>query len=55
LLAYLQQQRDGRRAALNRMTEDASESGLYDGRPEDYAAALKNARKRTARRDRDAS
>lgn len=51
LLAYLQRQRDERRAALDRMTEDASEAGLYEGRPEDYAAALKRARKRSARRD----
>ncbi len=51
LLAYLQRQRDERRAALDRMTEDASEAGLYDGRPEDYAAALRRARKRGARPD----
>ena len=35
-----------RRAALDRMTEDASGTGLYSGQPEDYAAALKKARKR---------
>jgi excisionase family DNA binding protein len=51
LLAYLQRQRDERRTALDRMTEAASEAGLYDGRPEDYAAALKRARKRSARPD----
>jgi hypothetical protein len=43
LLAYLQRQQEERRAALDRMTEDASEAGLYSGRPEDYAAALKSA------------
>lgn len=51
LLAYVQRQRDERRAALDRMTEGASEAGLYNGRPEDYAAALKRARKRSARPD----
>lgn len=50
VLAYLQRQREGRRAALDRMTEDASEAGLYRGQPEDYAAALKKARKRAAAR-----
>jgi len=51
LLAYQQRQREGRRDALDRMTEDASEAGLYSGQPEDYVAALKKARKRAARRD----
>ena len=51
LLAYLERQRDERRAALDRMTEDASEAGLYSGQPEDYAAALKKALKRAAHRD----
>jgi excisionase family DNA binding protein len=51
LLTYVQRRRDERRAALDRMTEDASEAGLYDGRPEDYAAALKRARKRSPRPD----
>jgi len=49
LLAYLDQQRLHRRAALDRMTEDAGEAGLYGTRIEDYAAALKKARKRAAR------
>jgi len=49
LLAYLQRRREERRAALDRMTEDANEAGLYSGRPEEYAAALKKARKRAAR------
>ncbi|CUU55365.1 DNA binding domain-containing protein, excisionase family [Parafrankia irregularis] len=48
LLAYQERRRAERRAALDRMTEDASEAGLYDARPEDYAAALKAARRRSA-------
>jgi excisionase family DNA binding protein len=52
LLAYLDQQRLRRRAALDRMTEDAGEAGLYGSRLEDYAAALKKARKRASRPDR---
>lgn len=48
LLAYQEQQREDRRAALDRITEDASEAGSYGGTPEDYAAALKTARRRTA-------
>jgi excisionase family DNA binding protein len=51
LLTYVQRRRDERRAALDRMTEDASEAGLYDGRPEGYAAALKRVRKRSPRPD----
>ena len=54
LLAYPQRQHADRRAALDRMTEDASEAGLYGGTPEDYAAALKTARRRAARQE-DAS
>ena len=49
LLRYVQRQREERAAALDRMTEDASEAGIYGGRPEDYATALKKARKRHAR------
>jgi hypothetical protein len=37
------------------MTEEASEAGLYDGSSEDYAAALKRARKRRTARQGDAS
>jgi excisionase family DNA binding protein len=48
VLAYQQHQRADRRSALDRMTEDASEAGLYGDNPEDYAAALKRARKRAA-------
>lgn len=35
LLAYPERQHAGRRAALDRMTEDASEAGIYGGTPED--------------------
>jgi excisionase family DNA binding protein len=51
LLAYQERLGEERRAALDRMTEDASEAGLYDGTPEDYAAALKRARRRAARHE----
>lgn len=51
LLAYQQRQHADRRAALDLMTEEASEAGLYDGTAGDYAAALKRARKRLARKD----
>jgi excisionase family DNA binding protein len=49
LLSYVRQRREERTAALDRMTEEASEAGIYGGRPEDYAAALKKARKRHGR------
>lgn len=48
LLAFQQRQHTSRHAALDQMTEDASEAGLYQGSPEDYAAALKRARRRAA-------
>lgn len=51
LLAYQERLREERRAVLDRMTEDASEAGLYDGTPEDYAAALKRARRRAGRHE----
>lgn len=49
LLAFAERRHEGRRAALDQMTEDASEAGIYGGAPEDYAAALKKARRRAAR------
>jgi excisionase family DNA binding protein len=49
LLSYARLRREQRTAALDRVTEEASEAGIYGGRPEDYAAALKKARKRRAR------
>jgi excisionase family DNA binding protein len=49
LLAYQTRQRANRRTALDQMTENASEAGLYGGTPEDYAAALKRARTRASR------
>jgi hypothetical protein len=42
LLPYQERQREDRRAALDQMTEDASEADLYAGIPEDYAMALKS-------------
>lgn len=50
LLTFQQRQHASRRAALDQMTEDASEAGLYQGSPEDYAAALKQARRHAASR-----
>lgn len=49
LLTYTERQHADRRAALDRMTEEASEAGIYGGNPQDYAAALKRARRRAAR------
>jgi excisionase family DNA binding protein len=49
LLSYQERQHADRRTALDQMTGDASEAGLYSGSPEDYAAALKKARRRAAR------
>jgi len=54
LLAYQEHRQAVRRAALDQMTEDASAAGLYDGAPQDYAAALSKARRQAARR-KDAS
>lgn len=54
LLAYTERRHADRRAALDEMTEEASEAGIYGGTPDDYAAALKKARRRAARRE-DAS
>jgi excisionase family DNA binding protein len=51
LLAYQERQHESRRAALDQLTEDASEAGLYGGAPQDYAAALKAARRRASHRE----
>jgi excisionase family DNA binding protein len=51
LLDFQARRRDERRAALNQLTEEASELGLYEGSPADYATALKSARRRRARPD----
>jgi excisionase family DNA binding protein len=48
LLAYQLKRQTDRRAMLNRMTEEASEAGIYEGSAGDYAAALKAERKRLA-------
>ncbi len=45
LLTFQQERRAERRAVLNRLTEEASDLGLYDGSPADYAAALQAARR----------
>lgn len=49
LLAFQQRRRAERRSALNQLTEEASELGLYDDSPADYATALQSARRRRAR------
>jgi excisionase family DNA binding protein len=49
LLAYTERRHAARRAALDQMTEEASEAGIYSDTPEDYTAALKKARSRAAR------
>jgi excisionase family DNA binding protein len=49
LIDFQQRRRAERRAALNQLTEEAGELGLYDGSPADYASALKSARRRRAR------
>jgi excisionase family DNA binding protein len=48
LIDFQERRRSERRAALNELTEEASEAGIYDGSPDDYAAALKSARHRRA-------
>ena len=50
LLRYVEQRREERTAALDRMTEEASAAGIYSGRPEYYAAALKKARQHPVRK-----
>lgn len=48
LIAYCDTRRGDRRDTLNQMTGQAGEAGIYEGSPDDYAAALKNARQRRA-------
>ena len=48
LIDCQQRRRVERRQILDRMTETAGELGLYDGSQEDYAAALRSARRRSA-------
>jgi excisionase family DNA binding protein len=48
LVDFRTRQRSDRRAALDQMTEEASELGLYDDPPPDYAGALERARRRRA-------
>jgi excisionase family DNA binding protein len=46
LVNYQERRHAERRATLNRLTEEATDAGLYDGTPEDYADALQSARQR---------
>lgn len=46
LVDFQNRRREERRAALNQLTEEASERRLYEGSPADYATALKSARRR---------
>lgn len=49
LLDFRARRQEQQRAALNQLTEEASELGLYEGSPSDYAPALKSARRRHTR------
>lgn len=49
MIDFQQRRRAQRRAALDELTEEAGEAGIYDGTPADYAAALRSARHRRAR------
>jgi len=49
LLDFRARRQEQQRAALDQLTEEASELGLYEGTPADYASALKSARRRRAR------
>lgn len=51
LLAHQSRRRQERRAALNELTEEAQEVGLYEAKPEDYTVALAKARRRRAASD----
>ena len=46
LVDFRARREEEQRAALNQLTEEASELGLYEGSPADDAAALKSARRR---------
>lgn len=48
VLAYRDRLREERRVALDQMTRDASEDGLYSRTAEDYAAVLKSVRRELA-------
>lgn len=51
LIEFQQRRRAERRAVLNRLTEEASDLGLYGATPADYTGALRSARHRRAQRD----
>lgn len=46
LIDFQRRRRMERRDILSRLTQEAGELGLYNGSPDDYAAALKSARRR---------
>ncbi len=47
LVSFQERRRQERRVAMNELTEEASELGLYDRTPEDYESALQDARRFT--------
>jgi excisionase family DNA binding protein len=49
LIEFQRRRQADRRVAFNELTEDASESGLYEGVPADYASALRRARRHRGR------
>jgi len=49
LIDFQQRRRTERRDALNQLTIEAGDLGLYDGSAADYASALKSARRRRSR------
>lgn len=53
VLAYRDRLREERRVALDQMTRDASEDGLYSRTAEDYAAVLKSVRRELAQPEDD--
>ena len=52
VLSYRERMREERHAALDEMTREASEAGLYTRTAEDYAAALKDVRRELAQQAR---